>query len=263
MLVITWKKEDSERLKQVAEEVRLGTRDKRVTWKEVARRMGLGLTSAQYKHHLYYLQNTENGGLAGPWTDEEIKTLEHAVQVVGRDWVRITAEYMPHRNPKSLCHKFRMLMNKGLHISPEEYDTLMSQVDLQEEAFRQEDTTAEFIPNWQAISKAMPTGRVWTATQCKLAYESSFKNHIHNSKWTAEEDEGLVKAVQKFGRKNWVGIAQLLPGKGNWECRMRWSQLHDPVLEDKESLLLLNRALKRNALTAQIQHQAQQHQPQQ
>ncbi|KAK3811919.1 MAG: hypothetical protein J3Q66DRAFT_348838 [Benniella sp.] len=262
MLVITWKKEDSELLKKVAEEVRLEKGDKRVIWKEVAKRMHLGLTSAQYKHHHYYLQSTENGGLAGPWTDEEIKTLEHAVLVVGRNWVKISAEYMPHRNPKSLCHKFRMMANKGLHISFEEYDTLMSQVDLQEEAFRQKNPTAKFIPNWEAISKVMPTGRVWEADQCKLAYESSFKNHIQHSKWTTEEDEGLVKAVQRFGRKNWVGVAQLVPGKSNWECQMRWSQLHDPVLEDKESLVLLNKALKRNALTAQIQ-QAQQQQHQQ
>ncbi|KAF9362418.1 Myblike DNAbinding domain-containing protein [Mortierella sp. NVP85] len=256
--VINWKKEDSERLKKVAEEVRLSNPYKLVKWKEVARRMGMGLTAAQYKHHLYYLQSTENGGLAGAWTDEEITTLEHAVQVAGRDWVKISAEYMPHRNPKSLCHKFRMIKNKGFHISTEEYDTLMSQTDLQEEAFRQKDTTAKFIPDWEAISKVMPKGRVWTAVQCKLAYESSFKNHIQNSKWTAEEDEGLLKAVQKIGRKNWAGIAQLLPGKSNWECRMRWSQLHDPVLEDKESLVLMNRALKRNALTAQVKHQAQQ-----
>ncbi|KAG0010776.1 hypothetical protein BGZ80_001189, partial [Entomortierella chlamydospora] len=76
---------------------------------------------------------------------------------------------------------------------------------------------------------------VWTAEQCKSAYESSFKNHLKNVKWTPEEDKALLKGIRKFGRKNWPVIALQIPGKDNWECRLRWAELQDPVLGGKDA----------------------------
>lgn len=259
-VTIHWKKEESDRLWDVADKVREESEDGRIIWSIVAERMNMGLEAAQYKHHHYYLSSVKKGGLAGTWTEDEIRTLERAVQEVGRDWVRVSKDYLPHRNPKSVCHKFSTIKSKGFHISPEEYDALMSQIDLQEERFREVvgNDDVKFMPDWRKISKGMPGG-IWTPSQCETAYESSFKNHIRNSHWTPKEDEELLKAVQLQGRKNWVGIAQLLPGRGNWECRMRWSQLHDPVLEDKESAALLTRKLKKNALLQEATNSTKAH----
>ncbi|KAF9551529.1 Myblike DNAbinding domain-containing protein [Mortierella hygrophila] len=234
---ITWTKEDSDRLWEVAEGCKSGLQSRRVNWNIVAERMNLDLTPAQYKHHHYYLRTVRNGGLAGLWTDAEIKKLEMAVQAVGRNWTLIAKEYFPHRNSKSLCHKFHSVVNKGQYITDEEYYTLMAKVDLQEKEFNSSATAtgATFTPDWQAIAKDMP-GVTWTAEQCRKAYDGSFRNHLKNSKWTAEEDSRLMKATKALGRKNWVGLAAAVSGKDSWECRMRLAQLHEPLVEGAEAL---------------------------
>ncbi|KAG0276580.1 RNA polymerase I enhancer binding protein [Linnemannia exigua] len=240
---LSWTKENSERLWAVADECKTGVLHLRVNWNIVADKMGMGLTPAQYKHHHYYLRTVRSGGLAGLWTDEEIKKLEMAVKEEGRNWTLIATKYFPHRNSKSLCHKFNSIRNKGQYITEEEYDTLLGKVDLQEQAFQQEiqslrsSTSSEtsFKPDWNEIAKAMPGG-TWTAEQCKDAYEGSFKNHLKNSKWTPEEDSQLLKAAKAMGRKNWVGVAAAMNGKDSWECRMRFAELHEPLVEGTEAL---------------------------
>ncbi|KAG0302336.1 Myblike DNAbinding domain-containing protein, partial [Linnemannia gamsii] len=236
---ITWTKEDSDRLWEVAEGCKTGIQNLRVNWNIVAERMNLDLTPAQYKHHHYYLRTVRNGGLAGLWTDAEVKKLEMAVQEVGRNWTLIAKNYFPYRNSKSLCHKFNSVANKGQYITEEEYDTLMAKVDLQEQEFNSSSaagvTGVTFKPNWQAIAKEMP-GVTWTADQCQKAYDGSFKSHLKKSNWTPEEDSRLLKAAKMLGKKNWVGLAAAVPGKDSWECRMRLAELHEPLVEGAEAL---------------------------
>ncbi|KAF9120426.1 Myblike DNAbinding domain-containing protein [Mortierella sp. 14UC] len=243
---LSWSKENSERLWAVADECKTGSTHLRINWNIVAERMGMGLTPAQYKHHHYYLRTVRIGGLSGLWTDAEIKKLEMAVQKEGRNWTLIASQYFPHRNSKSLCHKFNSIRNKGQYITEEEYDTLLGKVDLQEQAFKQQiqalgsslsasSEATTFKPDWEEIAKAMP-GATWTAEQCKDAYDGSFKHHLKNSKWTPEEDSQLLKAAKMMGRKNWVGVAAAVAGKNSWECRMRLAELHEPLVEGTEAL---------------------------
>ncbi|KAF9092295.1 hypothetical protein BGX23_004433 [Mortierella sp. AD031] len=258
---ITWKKEDSELLWAVAEECRTGTTNMRVNWTLVAERMKLNLTPAQYKHHHYYLRTIRKGGLAGIWTDEEIRKLERVVQEEGRNWTLISKKYFPYRNSKSLCHKFISLGNRGWNINEEEYDTLLAKVDLQEQAFQRDSSSSssssssgssgEFKPDWDEIARAMPGG-TWTAEQCQKAYDISFKNHLKNSRWTAEEDSDLLKAVKMLGRKNWVGVAATVPGKNSWECRMRFAELHEPLVEGTEPLPGLSSKSKEHVFKAVV-----------
>ncbi|KAG0306777.1 Myb-like DNA-binding domain protein [Dissophora globulifera] len=239
-----WKKEESDRLWEVAEECKQGHR---VVWEEVAKTMNMGLGPDQYKHHHYYLKTARKGGLAGLWTDKEVKVLEMAVQDVGRDWARISREYLPHRNAKALCHKFSTIRYKGAHILPVEYDTLMTNIEGQEEQFHRDPTKSaevEFRPDWNMVAKAMP-GRGWTADQCREAYEYSFKNYRRSS-WSEEEDSKLLEAAKLFGRKNWAKAAAEIPGKNDWECRLRWTELHKPILEDEQSVPLLAKATRKS-----------------
>jgi hypothetical protein len=48
------------------------------------------------------------------------------------------------------------------------------------------------------------------------------------SKWSTEEDEKLMEAVQKLG-KDWVAVAMLVPGRTNNQCRSRWLNALDPA----------------------------------
>ncbi|KAF9418230.1 hypothetical protein BGZ94_009751 [Podila epigama] len=231
---IVWKKEDSEKLWEIVENVRKESKSGRVAWKRVAEKMELDLTPGQYKHHHYYLKMIKERGLKGAWMDEEIDTMIKAVQEVGRDWKLISTQYLPGRNPKSICHKYTSIAQRGNHISMTEYDALMTLVDEQEEKFKREASTSPgtqtFRPDWAAIARAMPG--LWTMEHCRSAYEASFKSHL-KTKWTPEEDETLLRASKQLGRKNWIGIATYLPNRQTWECRLRWSELNKPELKDE------------------------------
>ncbi|KAF9337518.1 hypothetical protein BG006_004344 [Podila minutissima] len=233
-VTIVWKKEDSDRLWEVAEQCRKETGTGRIVWKEVAAKMHLGLSSDQYKHHHYYLRTVLEGGLSGLWSEKEVLTLERAVKEYGRDWKEISRRFFPRRNAKSLCHKYNTVMHRGNYISLEEYDALMSKVDQQEQEFMKRrsilsnDEMDEFEPNWKEVVRIMPGE--WSEEQCRQAYEASFKNHL-KSPWTDEQDQLLMDAIKLLGRKNWSGIAQQIPGKHTWECRLRWSELHEPNIK--------------------------------
>ncbi|KAJ2082473.1 myb-like DNA-binding protein bas1 [Coemansia sp. RSA 988] len=44
-----------------------------------------------------------------------------------------------------------------------------------------------------------------------------------SSRWTADEDELLKRAVEQFGEdRQWVKVAQQVPGRTNLQCRQRW-----------------------------------------
>ncbi|KAJ2837623.1 myb-like DNA-binding protein bas1 [Coemansia erecta] len=44
-----------------------------------------------------------------------------------------------------------------------------------------------------------------------------------SSRWTADEDELLKRAVKQFGEdRQWVKVAQQVPGRTNLQCRQRW-----------------------------------------
>ncbi|KAG0265535.1 hypothetical protein BG011_004563 [Mortierella polycephala] len=230
-----WKKEDSKRLLVVSDQCR--SKSGRVNWDKVEKAMDLNLSASQYKHHHHYLMTIRRGGLSGQWTEDEVRILEGAVMKHGKKWVLISKTYLPSRNPKSVCHKFNMIQHKGNYKSEEEYDALMSKVDLQEQEFnrRQEKSgrptlSVTFKPNWHEVARSMPGG-TWTAEQCQSAYESSFKNHLKHAQWTAEQDKVLLAATRTMGCRNWIGVAKEVPGKDTWECRLRWSELQKPVLE--------------------------------
>jgi hypothetical protein len=44
-------------------------------------------------------------------------------------------------------------------------------------------------------------------------------------KWTADEDDKLEDSVQMHGGKDWAGIAALVPGRVESQCRSRWQSL--------------------------------------
>jgi myb proto-oncogene protein len=52
-------------------------------------------------------------------------------------------------------------------------------------------------------------------------------NNNSTGKWTMEEDAKLAEAVTKFDNE-WVGVAFLVPGRNNVQCRTRWAEGLDP-----------------------------------
>nr|1GVD_A Chain A, MYB PROTO-ONCOGENE PROTEIN [Mus musculus] len=46
--------------------------------------------------------------------------------------------------------------------------------------------------------------------------------------WTKEEDQRLIKLVQKYGPKRWSVIAKHLKGRIGKQCRERWHNHLNP-----------------------------------
>jgi hypothetical protein len=49
-------------------------------------------------------------------------------------------------------------------------------------------------------------------------------------KWTKEEDDVLVAAVEKFGTKNWKAVSKVVFGRNQVQCLHRWTKILQPGL---------------------------------
>ena len=56
----------------------------------------------------------------------------------------------------------------------------------------------------------------------------------HKNKWLPIEDELLLNAVKVFGTKNWIGVAEKVPGRTAKQCRERYTGQLDPNLTKEE-----------------------------
>ena len=51
------------------------------------------------------------------------------------------------------------------------------------------------------------------------ARKAELKGGFIKGQWTKEEDEMVMKYVEKYGTKQWARIAQILPGRKGKQCR--------------------------------------------
>jgi hypothetical protein len=188
-----------------------------------------GRTNKQcYKrwHDALHSKSDEMTARKGEWTIEEDAKLKDAVEKYsGKNWAAISS-LVPGRTKKQ-CY------NRG-------HDVLLSKSD--ETTARmgtwttEEDTTLKDAvqkhdgKNWAAISSMVP-GR--TRQQCL----NRWRNALHSKrdetterkgKWTTEEDSTLKDAVEKHNGKNWAAISELVPGRTNRQCCLRWVKHLDP-----------------------------------
>lgn len=103
---------------------------------------------------------------------------------------------------------------------------------------------------WTVISHFIP-GR--TAVQCSTRWFGALNPNIHKGRWVEQEDNALIKAVQRFqsidpeGQLPWNKIAEYIPHRTGIQCQARWSEALNPKVrkgrwhaeEDK----LLNKAI--------------------
>jgi len=97
---------------------------------------------------------------------------------------------------------------------------------------------------WFNIAFELDTNR--TPLDCFLHYQRVLNPDLVKVKWTDEEDKLLKDAFSKYGAKNWLAIANCIPGRSAYQCKVRSRQslLFTEALEkewsaQEERLLML------------------------
>ncbi|CAG8509724.1 9529_t:CDS:10 [Acaulospora morrowiae] len=92
--------------------------------------------------------------------------------------------------------------------------------------------------NWVKIALELGTNR--TAAECFKQYNRQSSNP---RKWSKEEDEILIRAVDLYGEKNWQQVAHCLDNRTGQQCLHRWTKTLNPAIrrgrwkkEDDEAL---------------------------
>lgn len=71
-------------------------------------------------------------------------------------------------------------------------------------------------------------------------------------KWTEQEDQMLIQSIEQVGTSNWSLVASYLPGRSGKQCRERWTNQLDPMLNrdnwtpHEDALLLYNQQIYGN-----------------
>ncbi|KAL8023102.1 putative Homeobox-like domain superfamily, myb-like transcription factor [Plasmopara halstedii] len=53
---------------------------------------------------------------------------------------------------------------------------------------------------------------------------------VVSKRWTPEQDEALKEAVAELGHRNWMAVAERVPGRDNAQCLQRWNKVLKPGL---------------------------------
>jgi len=73
-----------------------------------------------------------------------------------------------------------------------------------------------------------------TDVQCLHRWQKVLNPNLVKGPWTKEEDEIVIKLVDKNGPRNWSKIAEYLPGRIGKQCRERWhNHLNPDIKKDR------------------------------
>ncbi|CAG8519462.1 17138_t:CDS:1, partial [Racocetra persica] len=95
---------------------------------------------------------------------------------------------------------------------------------------------------WTKIAACVPNR---TNKMCRKRWFHSLDPNLRKGPWTKEEDELLMKAVEKH-KKVWCKVAESIPGRTDDQCAKRWKECLDPEIDhtewtDQEDLLLMQK----------------------
>jgi myb proto-oncogene protein len=87
--------------------------------------------------------------------------------------------------------------------------------------------------NWGAIAALVP-GRV--ERQCHNRWRAVLDPSIDRATmrkraWTKDEDSKLKDSVQTYCGEDWAAISALVPGRTKSQCRNRWKDVLDPIID--------------------------------
>ncbi|KAK6912710.1 hypothetical protein RJ641_022311 [Dillenia turbinata] len=108
--------------------------------------------------------------------------------------------------------------------------------------------------NWKKIAECFKDR---TDVQCLHRWQKVLNPELVKGPWTKEEDNMIVKLVEKYGAKKWSTIAQCLPGRIGKQCRERSWRIQVVLMVDMDLATIwtwhnhLNPAINKEAWTVE------------
>ncbi|XP_055516244.1 snRNA-activating protein complex subunit 4 isoform X3 [Leucoraja erinacea] len=159
-------------------------------------------------------QNSEHPSInQTQWSSEDIERLNEISKSAGYvDWESIASELQTSRTAYMCLQKYQEF-NKELkrrEWSKEEDQMLTELV--------QKMRVGNFIP-YTKIAYFME-GR--NGKQIVYRWSKALDPSVTKGPWTPKEDELLLKAVAKYGNRDWYKIQEMVPGRMDSQCRDRY-----------------------------------------
>ena len=176
------------------------------SWDEIAR--GLPGRTPHECFLMWCRQIAPNMAVKERWSAEEDRALLEAVRKYGQDWDRV-AMMIPGRNRKQCGLRYTKSLAPQVRRgrwTPEEDAALSSAV---------EDMG---VGSWKQISVRVP-GR--TDIQCRERWVNVLDTSIRKGVFTKEEDQAILRAVERYGLGRWSQVAQEVPGRTDNQCWRR------------------------------------------
>lgn len=79
------------------------------------------------------------------------------------------------------------------------------------------------IDDWKNVATFIGNNR--TKQQAQQRWERCLDPHISHDKWTKEENEELLKNVEKYGKKCWKTVASKMGRRTDVQCRYQYKQI--------------------------------------
>lgn len=151
----------------------------------------------------------------GPWTKDEDVCLLNAIKKFGiNDWDSVARELNSNRLPWQCCSRYqREFASSSLGSAPiteDDKDKIIEVINLCR--------IGNFVP-WNQVMYFIQYHSLF---QVKYQWHKLLSDRKSTQFWSQHEDLLLLKAVAKFGDKDWNRIANLIPDRSNKSCRERY-----------------------------------------
>ncbi|XP_030062690.1 snRNA-activating protein complex subunit 4 [Microcaecilia unicolor] len=196
----------------VTEDILVGKRTDEHDWEKIANINFVGTRKSEQIRKFW--QNSEHPSInKKPWNKEEVEKLKEIAEKHSLvDWQTITEKLGTNRTAFQCLQKYQGYNKdfKRKEWTKEEDHMLLQLV--------QEMRVGNFIP-YKKMAYYME-GR--DSMQLLHRWTKSVDPSLKKGSWTPEEDALLLKAVAKFGERDWYKIRTEVPGRSDSQCRDRY-----------------------------------------